>query len=86
MGAPTSVQLSVCKESLFHSLKATHFNSQLLPQDTLNYPINHGKTENAKVLELPKHKLSTMSARKAGRVRPRWKKEEEREGAKRRKR
>lgn len=64
MGAPTSVQLSVCKESLFHSLKATHFNSQLLPQDTLNYPINHGKTENAKVLELPKHKLSTMSAPK----------------------
>lgn len=44
MGVPTDVQLSVCKDSLSHSLKATYFNSQELPQDTLNYPINHRKT------------------------------------------
>lgn len=27
-GVPTDVQLSVCKDSLSHSLKATYFNSQ----------------------------------------------------------
>lgn len=81
-GQTTHRCTSICMQraSWFHLLNAIHFNSQLLPQDTLNYLINPRKAVPERECgERSDSKLSvtSTSAQRSGWVKSRREKREE---------